>query len=66
MYFTSESHIHGLLNVLRFFKNKNESCLSKDGLKYLDNCNECDYLTHIVIKLYYYKYILDSKIDQFQ
>lgn len=62
LYFTSESHIHGFINSLRYCDlNCMESCLSEEGKKYIEECTENDYLTHIVIKLY--KYILFIYLD---
>lgn len=53
LYFTSESHIHGFINSLRYCDlNCMESCLSDEGKAYIEECTENDYLTHIVIKLY--------------
>lgn len=62
LYFTSESHIHGFINSLRYCDlNCMESCLSEEGKKYIEECTENDYLTHIVIKLY--KYIIFIYLD---
>lgn len=53
LYFTSESHIHGLINSLRYCDLQcMEGCLSDEGKKYLSECTENDYLTHIVLKLF--------------
>eukprot|EP00854_Cymbomonas_tetramitiformis_P007464 gene7464-8888_t len=57
LYFTSESHIHSLINVLRFAHLDSEhsatekSIVSDDAHNYLD-LMERDYLTHIVIRMY--------------
>jgi hypothetical protein len=53
LYFTSESHLHTLLNVLRYPINNGEnSIISAEGLKALDSITELSYLTQIVIRLY--------------
>ena len=44
IYFTSESHIHALLNVLRYGP---KSLISPMGLELLENCSEFDYLSQV-------------------
>jgi hypothetical protein len=55
LYFTSESHLHSLLNVLRFPSSK-EGCvrspLSFKGLQILADASELCYLTQVVIRLF--------------
>lgn len=51
LYFTSESHLHSLLNVLRF-PSIVPSPLSLKGQKILANANEICYLTQVVIRLF--------------
>lgn len=55
LYFTSESHLHSLLNVLRISSFK-EGCvkspLSSQGQKILADANELCYLTQVVIRLF--------------
>ena len=55
LYFTSESHLHTLLNVLRFPSSKDSSVpspLSKLGQEILANASELCYLTQVVIRLF--------------
>lgn len=57
LYFTSESHIHSLINVLRYchFDDKlrdQEPLISEEALQRLYETKELDYLTHIVLRLY--------------
>eukprot|EP00934_Nitzschia_sp_Nitz4_P000211 Nitzschia sp. Nitz4//scaffold133_size116822//59458//63473//NITZ4_003808-RA/size116822-processed-gene-0.32-mRNA-1//1//CDS//3329535399//211//frame0 len=50
LYFTSESHLHTMLNCMRFAGC--ESILSHRGKKYTNNARELCYLTQIVIRLF--------------
>ena len=53
LYFTSESHLHTMLNVLRFTGvDDDRSVLSKGGLELINNTRELCYLTQIVIRLF--------------
>lgn len=55
LYFTSESHLHTLLNVLRFTYNDPRSSsfvLSKRGRDIVDRTPELCYLTQIVFRLF--------------
>lgn len=55
LYFTSESHLHTLLNVLRFTYNDPRSssfALSKRGCDIVDRTPELCYLTQIVFRLF--------------
>eukprot|EP00985_Skeletonema_marinoi_P012905 scaffold6316_cov113-Skeletonema_marinoi.AAC.6 len=55
LYFTSESHLHSMLNVLRFESTKENSVpspLSERGRKILANASELCYLTQVVIRLF--------------
>jgi inositol hexakisphosphate/diphosphoinositol-pentakisphosphate kinase len=53
LYFTSESHLHTMLNVLRFAGiDENHSVLSRSGLEFINNTRELCYLTQIVIRLF--------------
>ena len=53
LYFTSESHLHTLLNVLRFPKNESDGkAISEDGKLIVATCPELSYLTQIVFRLY--------------
>lgn len=47
LYFTSESHLHTLLNVLRFAGDKRTSVLSENGVRILNGTNELCYLTQV-------------------
>ncbi|KJE96389.1 histidine acid phosphatase domain containing 2A [Capsaspora owczarzaki ATCC 30864] len=51
LYFTSESHMHSLLNVLRF-SSMRHSEEWRDSMTKLSATSELDYLTHIVFRLY--------------
>lgn len=50
LYFTSESHLHTLLNVFRYSTSPQVIC--KEGLEQLDEVAELSYLTQIVIRLF--------------
>ncbi|KAM7279025.1 hypothetical protein ACFE04_006159 [Oxalis oulophora] len=57
LYFTSESHIHSLMNVLRYC-NLDESLQGEDSLvcdsalERLHNTKELDYMSHIVLRMF--------------
>ena len=59
LYFTSESHLHTLVNVLRFAAGDDccDGCftspvLSPNGMELLNDSKEVCYLTHFVIRLF--------------
>jgi hypothetical protein len=54
LYFTSESHLHTVLNVLRFTKGEGNarSLLSDQGLRILNSTPELCYLTQIVMRVF--------------
>jgi inositol-hexakisphosphate/diphosphoinositol-pentakisphosphate 1-kinase len=54
LYFTSESHLHTVLNVLRFATDSHDeqSVLSKEGIEIINNTPELCYLTHIVLRVF--------------
>jgi inositol hexakisphosphate/diphosphoinositol-pentakisphosphate kinase len=52
LYFTSESHMHTLLNVLRYSGEGEEPMVCKEGLELMDNIHEISYLSQIVIRLF--------------
>jgi inositol-hexakisphosphate/diphosphoinositol-pentakisphosphate 1-kinase len=52
IYFTSESHIHSLINILRHEHLGGKRLLSPSACAMLDETTECDYLTQIVIRMY--------------
>lgn len=58
LYFTSESHILTLLNILRYADydpqnpNVNTGVIAPDAETYLDRTSEFNYLTHIVFRLF--------------
>lgn len=55
LYFTSESHLHSLLNVLRISSSKDncvKSPLSAQGRQILADASELCYLTQVVIRLF--------------
>ncbi|GMJ09319.1 VIP1 homolog 2, ARABIDOPSIS HOMOLOG OF YEAST VIP1 2, VIP homolog 1 [Hibiscus trionum] len=57
LYFTSESHIHSLMNVIRYC-NLDESLqgeaglVSRNALQHLYKTKELDYMSHIVIRMF--------------
>jgi inositol-hexakisphosphate/diphosphoinositol-pentakisphosphate 1-kinase len=57
LYFTSESHLHTVLNVFRFgFPTENcdqvSPLLSEDGARILNGTPELCYLTHVVLRVF--------------
>lgn len=52
LYFTSESHLHTVLNVLRFANNDGKPILSNLGAQIVNNSPELCYLTHIVMRVF--------------
>ena len=52
LYFTSESHLHTLLNVLRYALPGQSSMISEAGLRILGSAEELSYLTHIVFRMF--------------
>lgn len=55
IYFTSESHIHALMNVLKYCKLPNAENSQKDNPEVnpnVLNVPEYDYLSHLVFRLY--------------
>eukprot|EP00803_Ostreobium_quekettii_P004618 evm.model.scf_439.9 EVM.evm.TU.scf_439.9 scf_439:61654-74618(+) len=55
VYFTSESHIHALVNVLRYCHSGLDDAqplVCESGLNILTNTPELDYLSHIVFRMY--------------
>jgi inositol-hexakisphosphate/diphosphoinositol-pentakisphosphate 1-kinase len=52
IYFTSESHIHALINILRFAEVDGVSLLSDEARAMLAQTTEFDYLTQIVFRMY--------------
>ena len=62
IYFTSESHIHSLVNILRHERQDGRSLLSEAGLAHLDATAEFDYLTQIVFRLYENKTVRRARI----
>jgi inositol hexakisphosphate/diphosphoinositol-pentakisphosphate kinase len=51
LYFTSESHLHTLLNVLRF-AGEGKVVLSKPGVDFVNQTPELCYLTQVVFRLF--------------
>ena len=51
LYFTSESHLHTMLNVLRFAQDRT-SVLSEQGVNILNDTSELCYLTQILLRLF--------------
>ena len=52
LYFTSESHLHTLLNVLRFNIGTSNSPITNEACNWLENIPELGYMTHIVIRIF--------------
>ncbi|KAF0917120.1 hypothetical protein E2562_016925 [Oryza meyeriana var. granulata] len=57
LYFTSESHIHSLMNVLRYCNfdesmNGEESLVCKNALDRLFKTRELDYMSYIVLRMF--------------
>ncbi|CAI5477356.1 unnamed protein product [Closterium sp. Yama58-4] len=57
LYFTSESHLHSVMNVLRFCQLDDSlqgeaPLLSPDAMTRLYETRELDYLTHVVLRMY--------------
>jgi len=52
LYFTSESHLHTLLNVMRFSPSTEERLLSNKGADVIGAAPELCYLTQIIIRLF--------------
>jgi hypothetical protein len=52
LYFTSESHLHTILNVFRFPKLDSQYSLSKESLEILNNIMNVSYLSQFVIRLF--------------
>jgi inositol hexakisphosphate/diphosphoinositol-pentakisphosphate kinase len=52
LYFTSESHLHTLLNVLRFGGAEGQRILSENGIRIINEAPELCYLTQVVIRLF--------------
>jgi inositol hexakisphosphate/diphosphoinositol-pentakisphosphate kinase len=53
IYFTSESHVHALVNVLRFATNEDgQPLLKQEARQILEQTDQLDYLTHIVFRLF--------------
>jgi hypothetical protein len=52
LYFTSESHLHTLLNVLRYPGNDAKQIISGDVTNALESVAELSYMTQIVIRLF--------------
>ena len=52
LYFTSESHMHTLLNVLRFSAPGSPPVICEEGLHLMDNISQVAYLSHIVLRVF--------------
>lgn len=52
LYFTSESHLHTLLNVLRFPEEGQPCCFTEEGIRVIENTSELCYLTHVVLRMF--------------
>ena len=52
LYFTSESHLHTILNVLRYPAEGQLSPITEEGIKHIEMSPELGYLTQIVIRVF--------------
>lgn len=52
LYFTSESHLHTLLNVLRYPRDGQPCAFSAEGLRAIEQAEELGYLTQVVFRLF--------------
>lgn len=52
LYFTSESHLHTVLNILRYAKTNSQHSLSKEALDTLEDITDVSYLSQIIIRLF--------------
>lgn len=53
LYFTSESHIHSIVNIMRLFRtSRGSSLLPEAAQRVLSEITEFDYMTHLVIRMY--------------
>eukprot|EP00981_Chlorochromonas_danica_P011249 scaffold3825_cov179-Ochromonas_danica.AAC.6 len=52
LYFTSESHLHTVLNILRYPKPDSKFALSKEAEEVLENITDVSYLSQIIIRLF--------------
>ena len=52
LYFTSESHLHSLFNVLKYPKDKDHCAFCPEGLEILNTTRELSYLTQVVIRVF--------------
>ena len=52
LYFTSESHLHTLLNAFRYTVHEEDCAIDPEGMALLDNVSELSYMTQIVIRLF--------------
>lgn len=72
LYFTSESHIHALVNVLRLAASEEPPeghgapILSSHGKDMLDNASELDYLSHLVFRMYERTELHDSDAEKYR
>ncbi|CAL8465105.1 g4640 [Coccomyxa elongata] len=70
IYFTSESHMHSLINVLRFAHisrtEPTESLVSDAAQELLRNTTELDYMTHIVFRMYENKRVPVESAERFR
>lgn len=54
IYFTSESHCHSLINVLRYchLALSRDSIMEESGESLLNSTQELDYMTHVVLRMF--------------
>eukprot|EP00753_Platysulcus_tardus_P013390 PLAT3669.6.p1 GENE.PLAT3669.6~~PLAT3669.6.p1 ORF type:complete len:1024 (+),score=377.90 PLAT3669.6:128-3073(+) len=51
LYFTSESHLHGMFNLLRFHAGV-DGIVSDAGKRWMDSVEELSYMTHVLFMMY--------------
>jgi hypothetical protein len=66
LYFTSESHLHTLLNVLRYEVPGQAPMLSEEGLALINSTRELSYLTHIVFRMFERKGVSEDDPKRFR
>lgn len=66
LYFTSESHLHTLLNVLRYACPGQSPMLSEEGVQIIAETKELSYLTHVVFRMFERKNVAENDPKRFR
>lgn len=66
LYFTSESHMHTLLNVLRYACPGQAPMLSEEGIRIIAETEELSYLTHVVFRMFERKGVAENDPKRFR